>query len=148
MDNNTGQKFTVKHNSPLLKYLYELFPQQSKTGVKAYLGNGQILVNGEGQTAFDFPLFEGDRLTVLVKGVSLTREIKQGTVDVDVDAAEESVEEDTVEETCEEVEEEQDSEISEDEINEIEEISEEYIDEDYHNKDDNKAHFHPNKLLQ
>lgn len=82
MDNNTGQKFTVKHDSPLLKYLYEIFPQQSKTGVKAYLGNGQILVNGEGQTAFDFPLFEGDQLTVLAKGVSLTREVKQGTVDV------------------------------------------------------------------
>ena len=39
-----GQKFTVSHDSPLLKYLYEIFPEQSKTGVKAYLTNGQVVL--------------------------------------------------------------------------------------------------------
>lgn len=81
MDNNTGQKFTVKHDSPLLKYLYEIFPEQSKTGVKAYLSNGQVVVNGEPQTAFDLPLFKGDALLILAKGVSLTKQVKEDAVE-------------------------------------------------------------------
>ena len=44
--NTAGQKFTVSHVSPLLKYLYEIFPNQSKTGVKNMLSKGQVLVNG------------------------------------------------------------------------------------------------------
>ncbi|MCQ2147033.1 MAG: RluA family pseudouridine synthase [Bacteroidales bacterium] len=81
MNNTTGQKFTVKHDSPLLKYLFELFPQQSKTGVKAYLTNGQIMVNGVSETAFDKPLFAGDKLIVLAKGVSITKEVKRAAED-------------------------------------------------------------------
>jgi len=69
----TGQNFTVAHDGPLLKYLFELFPGQSRTGVKNMLSKGQILVNGESRTAFDQPLFKGDTLTVLPKGVSIAR---------------------------------------------------------------------------
>ena len=76
MENIPGQKFTVGHNSPLLKYLYEIFPGQSKTGVKAYLTNGQIMLNGKKVTAFDQPLWEGDTLVVLPKKVSLYNEVK------------------------------------------------------------------------
>jgi 23S rRNA pseudouridine1911/1915/1917 synthase len=70
-----GQKFTVKHNSPLLEYLYEIFPQQSKKGVKAYLSNEQVVVNGVNTTAFDKPLREGDSLIILPKGVSMANEL-------------------------------------------------------------------------
>lgn len=72
--NTAGQKFTVSHDSPLLKYLYEIFPTQSKTGVKNMLSKGQILVNGERRTAFDHPLRAGDALLVLAKAVSMARE--------------------------------------------------------------------------
>ena len=69
-----GQKFTVAHDGPLLKYLYEIFPGQSKTGVKNMLSKGQILVNGEQRTAFDHPLSTGDTLLVLPKAISMARE--------------------------------------------------------------------------
>ena len=52
MNGTAGQKFTVAHDSPLLKYLYEIFPGQSKTGVKNVLSKGQVLVNGEQKTAY------------------------------------------------------------------------------------------------
>lgn len=71
-----GQKFTVSHDSPLLKYLYEIFPEQSKTGVKAYLTNGQVVLNGHKATAFDMPLHEGDTLIILPKKVSLYNEVR------------------------------------------------------------------------
>ena len=72
--NTAGQKFTVSHDSPLLKYLYEIFPTQSKTGVKNMLSKGQVLVNGERRTAFDHPLRAGDSLLILAKAVSMARE--------------------------------------------------------------------------
>ena len=74
MNQTAGQKFTVAHDGPLLKYLYEIFPGQSKTGVKNMLSKGQILVNGEQRTAFDHPLVAGDALLVLPKGISMARE--------------------------------------------------------------------------
>ena len=69
----TGQNFKVAHEGSLLPYLFELFPGQSKTGVKNLLSKGQVLVNGESQTAFDLPLKKGDRITVLPKGISIAR---------------------------------------------------------------------------
>jgi len=72
----TGQKFTVSHPAPLLEYLYELFPGQSRTGVKGMLSKGQIVVNGEGQTAFDWPLRKGDTVMVLRKGISIARSVR------------------------------------------------------------------------
>ena len=68
-----GQKFTVEHQAPLLDYLFELFPGQSRTGVKNMLGKGQVLLNGESCTAFNQPLRKGDRLEVLPKGISIAR---------------------------------------------------------------------------
>ncbi len=76
MEQTPGQKFTVKHNSFLLEYLYEIFPGQSKKGVKAYLSNGQVILNGKKVTAFDQPLFEGDSLIILPKKVSIYNEVK------------------------------------------------------------------------
>ena len=69
----TGQQFKVSHDSPLLEYLFEIFPGQSKTGVKNMLSKGQIQVNGESITAFDHPLRKGNTITVLPKGISIAR---------------------------------------------------------------------------
>ena len=74
MNPTAGQKFTVAHDSPLLPYLYEIFPTQSRTGVKNMLSKGQVLVNGEQRNAFDHPLFAGDALLVLPKAISMARE--------------------------------------------------------------------------
>ena len=69
----TGQNYKAAHDAPLLEYLFEIFPGQSRTGVKNLLSKGQVLVNGEGQTAFDWPLKKGDKLTILPKGISIAR---------------------------------------------------------------------------
>ena len=74
MNGTPGQKFTVAHDAPLLKYLYEIFPNQSKTGVKNLLSKGQVLVNGEQRTAFDHPLTAGDAILILPKAISMARE--------------------------------------------------------------------------
>lgn len=72
----TGQKFKVAHAGSLLPYLIEIFPGQSRTGVKNLLSKGQVLVNGEGVTAFDHPLKAGDVITVLPKGISIARSVR------------------------------------------------------------------------
>lgn len=75
MDKDPGQKFKVKHNSPLLDYLYEIFPQQSKKGVKACLYDERVVLNGKLVTAYDQPLWEGDNLLILPKGVAMARQV-------------------------------------------------------------------------
>ena len=69
----TGQNYKVAHDGALLEYLFEILPGQSRTGVKNLLSKGQVLVNGESQTAFDWPLKKGDKITILPKGVSIAR---------------------------------------------------------------------------
>ena len=39
----TGQQFKVAHEGFLLQYLFEIFPGQSKTGVKNMLSKGNLL---------------------------------------------------------------------------------------------------------
>ena len=77
----TGQNFKVAHEGALLQYLFEILPGQSRTGVKNLLSKGQVLVNGEGQTAFDLPLKKGDTLTILPKGISIARAVKSDAKD-------------------------------------------------------------------
>ena len=77
----TGQNFKVAHEGALLQYLFEILPGQSRTGVKNLLSKGQVLVNGEGQTAFDLPLKKGDTLTILPKGISMARAVKSDATD-------------------------------------------------------------------
>ncbi len=69
----SGQNYQVSQDAFLLEYLFQLFPGQSRTGVKNMLSKGRILVNGESRTAFDLPLKKGDRITVLSKGISIAR---------------------------------------------------------------------------
>ena len=66
-----GQSFTVQSDGPLLKYLISLFPERSRTSVKNMLSKGQVQVNGEIRTAFDQPLFPGDKVVILPKGISI-----------------------------------------------------------------------------
>ena len=77
----TGQNYKVAHEGALLQYLFEILPGQSRTSVKNLLSKGQVLVNGEGQTAFDLPLRKGDTLTILPKGISIARAIKSDARD-------------------------------------------------------------------
>ena len=67
------KRYKVTREAALLAYLFELLPQQSRTGVKQMLSKGQVLVNGERCTAFDQPLKAGDTLELLSKGVSIAR---------------------------------------------------------------------------
>jgi len=77
----TGQNFKVAHEGALLQYLFEILPGQSRTSVKNLLSKGQVLVNGQGQTAFDLPLKKGDTITILPKGISIARAIKSDAKD-------------------------------------------------------------------
>lgn len=76
-----SQRFKVTHDSALLNYLFEIFPGQSRTGVKAYLKDGRVLVNGENRTAFDWPLKSGDGLEIISKGASIGRDMKIGATE-------------------------------------------------------------------
>ncbi len=77
----TGQIFKVAHEAALLQYLFEILPGQSRTGVKNLLSKGQVLVNGEGRTAFDHPLKTGDVITILPKGISIARSVREDARD-------------------------------------------------------------------
>jgi 23S rRNA pseudouridine1911/1915/1917 synthase len=77
----TGQRFKVTRDAPLLEYLFEIFPGQSKTGVKNMLSKGQVQVNGESVTAFDHPLRKGSTITVLPKGISIARATREDARD-------------------------------------------------------------------
>ncbi len=77
MEHTVGQKFTVNHDAPLLEYLFEIFPDRSRTGVRNLLAKGQVLVNGKAVTAFDLPLSAGDGILILPKGLSIAREVRE-----------------------------------------------------------------------
>lgn len=66
---NSGRTFTAEKNSPLLQYLFELLDGQSRTSIKNYLSHGQVTVNGQSTTAYDFPVRKGDRIMILDKGI-------------------------------------------------------------------------------
>lgn len=72
-----AQRFTVTHDSSLLNYLFEIFPDQSRTSVKSYLKDSRILVGGQCRTAFDWPLAKGDTIELMSKGASIGREMKE-----------------------------------------------------------------------
>ena len=77
----TGQKYKVTHEAALLQYLFEILPGQSRTSVKNLLSKGQVLVNGEGRTACDHPLKAGDVITILPKGISIARSVREDARD-------------------------------------------------------------------
>ena len=72
-----GQKFTVTERSSLLPFLLSVFPNQSRTSVKAMLSRGRINVDGETVTAFDHPLMEGSVVTILPKAIPMAIGMKE-----------------------------------------------------------------------
>ena len=72
-----GQKFTVSERSSLLPFLLSVFPNQSRTSVKAMLSRGRINVDGETVTAFDHPLVEGSVVTILPKAIPMAIGMKE-----------------------------------------------------------------------
>ena len=72
-----GQKFTVTERSSLLPFLLSVFPNQSRTSVKAMLSRGRINVDGETVTAFDHPLVEGSVVTILPKAIPMAIGMKE-----------------------------------------------------------------------
>ncbi|MBS7289599.1 MAG: hypothetical protein KIG56_03335, partial [Bacteroidales bacterium] len=77
-----AQIFIINNDSTLLNCLYELFPGQSRTGVKAYLKDGRVIVNKKNISAFDYPVTRGDTIEILSKGASIGREMKLEAKDI------------------------------------------------------------------
>ena len=71
--NNSGRVYIADRDSALLQYLYETLAGQSRSSVKACLAHGQITVNGQSTTAYDFPIRKGDRIMVLSRGVTVKK---------------------------------------------------------------------------
>ncbi len=59
-----GQCVTVRQETTLLPYLFELLKDRSKSSVKSLLKHGQIWVNGKVKTHFDTLLRPGDELLI------------------------------------------------------------------------------------
>lgn len=74
MEKGLGQSFQVNNDGFLLSFLLSCCPLRSRTSVKQLLSKGQVLVNGENETAFDRPLLPGDTVTIIPKSVSIARE--------------------------------------------------------------------------
>ena len=60
-------------DSALLQYMYENMQGQSRSAVKAYLTRGQVTVNGQSTTAFDYPVHKGDRIMIHDKGIMVKK---------------------------------------------------------------------------
>lgn len=58
------RQVTVKKDSTLLAFLFELLNEQSKSSVKALLAHGQISVNGKVTSQFDAPLTVNDQVGI------------------------------------------------------------------------------------
>ena len=54
------QYFHVEKNDTLLNFLFQTFPEKSKTTVKSYLSHKQVAVNKTVCSQFDHPLQPGD----------------------------------------------------------------------------------------
>lgn len=76
-----AQIHTAKQDASLLTFLFETYPESSRTQVKSYLTSGRVMVNGQKVTAFDWPLRAGDRVEIIPKGASIANEMKNEAVD-------------------------------------------------------------------
>lgn len=71
--NNSGRDYIADNDSSLLQYLYRTLSGQSRSSIKAYLTHGQVTVNGQNTTAFDYPVHKGDRISILDKGIMIKK---------------------------------------------------------------------------
>lgn len=65
---NQQQKYTVTKQTKLLEFLFETLVGRSRTTVRATLKHGQVAINGKPTTKFDYPLYEGDMVTISPTG--------------------------------------------------------------------------------
>lgn len=59
-----AKTYIVRHDSELLEYLYELFPQSSKSSVKSLLKSHKVSISGSPITQFDFQLYKDDEIII------------------------------------------------------------------------------------
>ncbi len=62
-DNNI-KYFPVEKTDTLLNFLFQIFPEKSKTTVKSYLSHKQVAVNKIVCSQFDYPLQQGDTVSI------------------------------------------------------------------------------------
>lgn len=74
-------KYQVRHKAALLSYLFEIFPDTSRTEVKEMLSTGRIAVNGARTKAFNLELNPGDTVELLTKGASIGASMKDNASD-------------------------------------------------------------------
>lgn len=70
---DSGRTLIADRDSALLRYMYENMQGQSRSAVKAYLTRGQVTVNGQSTTAFDYPVHKGDRIIIHDKGIMVKK---------------------------------------------------------------------------
>ena len=70
---DSGRTLIADRDSALLRYMYENMQGQSRSAVKAYLTRGQVTVNGQSTTAFDYPVHKGDRIMIHDKGIMVKK---------------------------------------------------------------------------
>lgn len=70
---DSGRTLIAGRDSALLRYMYENMQGQSRSAVKAYLTRGQVTVNGQSTTAFDYPVHKGDRIMIHDKGIMVKK---------------------------------------------------------------------------
>lgn len=70
---DSGRTLIADRDSALLQYMYENMQGQSRSAVKAYLTRGQVTVNGQSTTAFDYPVHKGDRIMIHDKGIMVKK---------------------------------------------------------------------------
>ncbi len=56
--------FTVKENTKLLEYLFQVLSDTKKSNVKQFLKTASVLVNGKPTTQFDYALRAGDKVSI------------------------------------------------------------------------------------
>lgn len=70
---DSGRTLIADRDSALLRYMYENMQGQSRSAVKAYLTRGQVTVNSQSTTAFDYPVHKGDRIMIHDKGIMVKK---------------------------------------------------------------------------
>ena len=60
-----GSHYRAKHDSALLEYLHELFPEKSRSGIKQLLTRNMVYVNGRQQKHFMYMLKTGDDIFIV-----------------------------------------------------------------------------------
>lgn len=63
------EDFEAKEDAPLLEFLQKTYAERSRNTVKSYLRNRQIVINDRCQTAFDYPVKRGDKVSFLSIGM-------------------------------------------------------------------------------